>query len=117
MTGVQTCALPIYAARRDPRSGFIAYVPKGSIALGEALVKSGGGKTAPCGVCHGLQWKGMGDAPPITGFSPLYLFRQLHSVQTGARGGPSAGMMQSVVARLDESDMIAIAAYLGSLAP
>ena len=32
----------------------------------------------------------MGDAPPITGFSPLYLFRQLHSVQTGARGGPSA---------------------------
>jgi cytochrome c553 len=108
---------PVNAARRDPRSGFIAYVPKGSIARGEALVKSGGGKTAPCGVCHGLQWKGMGDAPPITGFSPLYLFRQLHSVQTGARGGPSAGMMQSVVARLDESDMIAIAAYLGSLAP
>ena len=108
---------PINAARRDPRSGFIAYVPKGSIARGEALVKSGGGKTAPCGVCHGLQLKGLGETPPIAGFSPLYVYRQLHSVQTGARGGPSAGMMQSVVGRLDESDMIAIAAYLGTLAP
>ena len=86
-------------------------------ARGEALVKSGGGKTAPCGVCHGLQLKGLGETPPIAGFSPLYVYRQLHGVQTGARGGPSAGMMQSVVGRLDENDMIAIVAYLGTLAP
>ena len=35
---------------RDPRSGFIAYVPVGSIKKGEALVTTGGGKTtrAPC---------------------------------------------------------------------
>ncbi len=108
---------PLNAARRDPRSGFTAYVPTGSLATGEKFVKSGGGKTMPCNICHGLNLKGLGDAPSISGLSPLYLFRQLHSVQTGARGGASAALMQPVVAKLTEDDMIAIAAYLGSLAP
>ncbi len=39
---------------RDPRSGFIAYAPPGSVRRGEGLVKTGdGGKTVPCGMCHG----------------------------------------------------------------
>ncbi len=105
------------AARRDPRSGFIAYVPAGSLARGEALVKNGGGKTLACGACHGPQLKGLADAPSIAGMSPLYTYRQLHSLQTGARGGASAAMMLPVVAKLSEDDMIAISAYLGSLAP
>lgn len=108
---------PLNAARRDPRSGFIAHVPAGSIAKGEALVKNGGGKTIPCGACHGPQLKGLADAPSIAGMSPLYTFRQLHSLQTGARGGTSAALMLPVVAKLSEDDMIAISAYLGSLAP
>lgn len=108
---------PVNAARRDPRSGFIAYVPPGSIARGEKLVKSGGGKTMPCNICHGVNLKGMVDTPPIAGYSPLYIFRQLHGLQSGARGGPSSAMMLPVVAKLDEDDMIAIAAYLGTLAP
>src|ERR1700704_1946277 len=33
---------------RDPHSGFIAYVPPGSVAKGEALVKKGS-----CALCHG----------------------------------------------------------------
>ena len=42
------------ATRRDPHSGFIAYVPPGSLAKGEALVKNGGnGKTIACAICHG----------------------------------------------------------------
>ena len=37
---------PFRTANRDPHSGFLAYVPPGSIAKGEALVKTGGsGKT------------------------------------------------------------------------
>ena len=44
---------------RDPHSGFIAYVPPGSIAKGEALVKGGeSGKTMPCAICHGETLKG-----------------------------------------------------------
>src|SRR5208337_2569107 len=38
---------------RDPRSGFFAYAPPGSVKKGEALVTSGGGKTLACGACHG----------------------------------------------------------------
>ena len=38
---------------RNPRSGFIAYVPVGSIKKGEALVTKGAGKTTQCGA---LPW-------------------------------------------------------------
>ena len=38
---------------RDPRSGFIAFVPKGSIAKGQAIVTTGADKTVPCAICHG----------------------------------------------------------------
>ncbi len=42
------------ASNRDPHSGFITYVPPGSVKKGEALVKTGGsGKTIRCAICHG----------------------------------------------------------------
>src|SRR5215472_2513090 len=51
---------------RDPRSGFVAYVPKGSIAKGKALVTSGGrGKTVACAICHGQTLQGLGEVPAI----------------------------------------------------
>ncbi len=39
---------PLGTEIRDPHAGFIAYVPPGSIAKGEALVKGG-----TCATCHG----------------------------------------------------------------
>ena len=109
---------PLRAARRDPHSGFIAYVPEGSIAKGEALVKSGGdGKTLACATCHGQQLEGVADVPSIRGTSPLYLTRQLLDMQNGARAGPGAGLMKPVVDKLTVEDVIAIAAYLATLAP
>ncbi|PYQ77451.1 MAG: hypothetical protein DMG04_00450 [Acidobacteria bacterium] len=47
---------------RDPRSGFIAYVPAGSIKKGEALVNTGGSRTEACGVCHGAELQGLDEA-------------------------------------------------------
>ena len=45
---------------RDAASGFVAYVPPGSIKRGESLVKTGGGgKTVACGTCHGPDLKGL----------------------------------------------------------
>jgi cytochrome c553 len=103
---------------RDPLSGFVAYVPKGSIAKGEDLVKTGGGgKTTPCATCHGLALKGLADWPPIAGRHPNYIVRQLWDIQNGDRGGSSVALMKSVVANLTNDDMLAIAAYVGSLAP
>jgi len=109
---------PARATKRDPRSGFVAYVPKGSIARGAALVTTGGpGKTVPCAICHGQDLRGLGDVPRIAGISPLYAARQLFGVQSGARAGNSAALMKQVVANLSEEDIVAIVAYLGTREP
>jgi cytochrome c553 len=102
---------------RDPRSGFIAFVPKGSIAKGQELVASGGGKTLPCAICHGPTLKGIGDVPPIAGRQATYIVRQLFDVQDGTRSGVSAALMQQVVDRLTVDDMLDIAAYAASRQP
>jgi cytochrome c553 len=103
---------------RDPRSGFVAYVPKGSVAKGEALVTNGGaGKTMPCGVCHGPTLQGTAIAPPIAGRHGNYVVRQLYFFREGERTGGQAVMMQPVVQKLTIDDMIAISAYLVSRSP
>jgi cytochrome c553 len=104
-------------ALRDPRSGFVAYVPVGSIKKGEALVKSGGGKTTACAICHGVDLKGLGPVPGLAGRSPSYSARQMFDMQTGARAGVWADLMKPVVAKLTEEDLINISAYTASLAP
>jgi cytochrome c553 len=103
---------------RDSRSGSIAYVPPGRIARGGRLVASGeGGRTLPCGGCHGPDLRGVGLIPPIAGRSPTYLLRQLLAFRTGARATPAGQPMQAAVAHLEVADMIAIAAYVGSREP
>jgi cytochrome c553 len=102
---------------RNPRSGFIAYAPPGSIKKGEALVTSGGGKTMACGACHGADLKGLGPVPGIAGRSPSYLVRQMYDMQAGARKGVWTPLMTKVVSQLTEDDMLAIAAYTASLKP
>ena len=103
---------------RDPRSGFIAYAPVGSIKRGEALARTGGGgKTEACATCHGADLKGMGPVPGIAGRSPSYLVRQMYDMQAGARHGEWAELMKPVVAKLGEDDLVNIAAYVSSLMP
>jgi cytochrome c553 len=106
------------AESRDPRTGFVAHVPVGSIKQGEALVTTGGGgKTLPCNICHGPDLKGLGDIPPIVGRSPMYVYRQLNDIKIGTRTGAMTPLMKAVVDKLSDGDMIAIAAYLTSKAP
>lgn len=103
---------------RDYRSGFIAYVPVGSIKRGEALVTTGGrGKTTVCATCHGKDLKGIGDMPPLAGRSPSYTVRQLYDFQSGARAGLLSAQMKESVAKLSMEDMVSIAAYTASLTP
>ena len=103
---------------RDPHSGFVAYVPVGSLAKGEALVTAGGGgKTIPCGICHGPDLKGLGDVPDIAGRSPSNIARQLYYMQTGERSGDSVALMKAVVDKLNGDDIVAIAAYVTSRDP
>jgi len=103
---------------RDAASGFVAFVPAGSIRKGEALVTTGGaGKTTPCAICHGADLRGLGPVPALAGRSPSYVVRQLYDMRHGVRNGPWAELMKAVVAHLSEEDMVAIAAYTASRAP
>jgi cytochrome c553 len=99
---------------RDPRSGFIAYVPPGSVDKGSVLVSSGGGKTTPCRVCHGTDLMGLGPVPGIAGRSPSYLMRQLWDFKKGTRHGAWSPLMQQIVKDLSQDDMLNLAAYLAA---
>lgn len=101
---------------RDAQVTYLAQVPLGSLARGAVLAKGVDGVQA-CGTCHGGGLRGGFIGPPLAGRSPSYLFRQLYAFQSGARGDPDAASMKAVVAGLSPSDMIALAAYAGSLKP
>jgi cytochrome c553 len=120
--GVRIVETPEYPERtevlRDPRAGFIAYAPVGSVKKGETLVKAGGnGRTEACGVCHGADLRGLGPVPGIAGRSPSYLTRQMYDMQAGARRGEWTDLMKRVVANLTNEDLVNISAYVSSLMP
>ena len=119
--GDRVIELPEHAERtelRDPTSSFVAYVPRGSVKKGELLATTGdNGKTIPCMTCHGPGLKGLGTFPSLAGRSPSQMARQLIDFQTGARNGANAQLMKPVVSKLDDADIVAIAAYLASLKP
>jgi cytochrome c553 len=103
---------------RDDSSGFIAYVPPGSLKRGRTIVTTGAnGKTIICSTCHGSNLKGLKNVPSIAGRSPSYIVRQLYDMQSGARAGVNFRQMKPVVANLSLYDIIDIAAYTSSLEP
>lgn len=103
---------------RNPRSGFIAYAPMGSIKRGEALATTGGnGKTTPCAVCHGPELKGLGTIPNLAGRSPSYLGRQMYDIKLGTRRGAMSALMKPVVANLTDADIVDLIAYISSRQP
>ena len=102
---------------RNPRSGFTAYVPPGSIAKGEALARTGGGKSPQCAICHGVNLEGLALVPTLRGRSPSYIARQLVDFKQGARRGAWAPLMSQVVASLTADDILNLSAYLASLPP
>ena len=112
---------------RDPRTGFVAYVPPGSLARGKQLVRLGGaeivgnqivqGKTTACTACHAPDLMGVGNVPPIAGRSPSYLARQIFDIQQGTRRGAAVDLMKVAVAKLNADDITAIVAYVASQFP
>ena len=61
--------------------------------------------------------KGLGSFPPIAGRSPTYIVRQLYEFRHGGRTGGSSALMKLPVEKLSQDEMIALAAYVGSLEP
>jgi cytochrome c553 len=119
--GPRIVEMPAQRLRESPSgaaSGYVAYVPVGSIRRGQALVTTGaGGRTVRCALCHGEDLKGVGSVPGLAGRSPSYVARQLYDMQQGTRRGLGADLMKATVARLTKEDMRSIAAYTGSRVP
>lgn len=119
--GVRVVELPEDLQRtrlRDDSSGFVAYVPRGSLARGEALVQTGGdGRTVACTICHGPDLRGAGPVPALAGRSPSYMARQLFDFRTGHRNGAWSDLMDRTVAELTVADIVDVVAYLASLEP
>jgi cytochrome c553 len=105
------------AGLRSPRSGFVAYVPAGSIKKGEALVTTGAERTIACTTCHGPDLKGLGPIPPLAGRSPSYLARQIFDIKAGTRNGVMTALMKPVVEKLSDDDILNIVAYAASRQP
>ena len=55
--------------------------------------------------------------PRLAGLQPVYIARQLITMQNGTSAGTAAALMKKAVANLSEDDIISISAYLGSLPP
>jgi cytochrome c553 len=103
---------------RDPAVMYVTYVPPGSIARGKALATTWRDVgAAPCTSCHGDELHGVGPIPPTAGRFPVYILRQLLAFKTGARSTPASLPMNDVASKLSLDDMIAVAAYEGSLNP
>jgi Cytochrome c553 len=102
----------------DPTVRYVTYVPPGSLARGRHLAQAGpSGIATACITCHGPALSGVANVPPIAGRSPQYLLRQLINLRTGARADTGSAPMLAIVQALSLRDMVAVAAYAGSLAP
>lgn len=101
---------------RDDHSGFVAYAPPESVKKGEAIA-TGTSKALRCATCHGRDLKGLSNVPRLAGRSPSYLVRQLYDMQHGSRRGVASRKMKPVFDSLTMDDMVALAAYVASLAP
>jgi cytochrome c553 len=106
------------AELRDQHASFIDFVPEGSVKKGEALATTGGnGKTIQCSICHGADYRGVGDVPRLAGRGAYYLIRQLNDIKTGVRKGNAVALMKPVVDKLSDEDMVNLVAYMASREP
>jgi len=55
--------------------------------------------------------------PPLARRSPTDIAGQLNDLKTGARHRPETDLMKPVVAPMHNEDIIALAAFIGSLKP
>jgi cytochrome c553 len=97
--------------RHDPYVGYTTYVPPGSIAHGQTLAGT------VCSSCHGPDLRGVAPVPPLAGRSPSYILRQLLAFNIGTRSSAAGAPMRAIATTLTLDDMIAAAAYAGTLAP
>lgn len=89
------------------------------LELAEALYNSGNSElsVAACSACHGPTGAGNGPAgfPSLSGQHVEYTLKQLRAFRAGDRNNDSSGMMRTVVERLTDAELEALASYVSGL--
>ncbi|HET6631961.1 MAG TPA: cytochrome c4 [Rhodanobacteraceae bacterium] len=89
----------------------------GLLQRGETLATEGdpSQKLPACTACHGRRLTGVEPAiPALVGLPADYIAAQLGAWQTHTRGAPAPDCMATIAARLDQSDVAAVAGWLAA---
>ena len=91
-------------------------VDAGTLARGQALATSGDAQKGlpACVSCHGAGLTGMNPGiPGLVGLRPSYIAGQLTRWRVGDRHAAEPDCMKRIAARLSDSDVTAVSAWLG----
>ena len=90
-----------------------------ALELGEKIYRAGVKElsVAACSACHSPTGGGNGPAgfPSLSGQHPEYTLMQLKAFRAGERQNDSSAMMRSVVERLTDAELAALANYVSGL--
>jgi cytochrome c553 len=95
-----------------------ATLPAGLLERGRTLVHNGDGsrQIPACVACHGAALTGMVPGiPGLVGLRPNYISAQLTRWRTGERRAAEPDCMHRIAIRLGDSDIQAVAAWLGAM--
>ncbi len=113
-------AVTVYYADLEPAATEKSADDSEMMKKGEHLAKRGNwAEGVPaCFTCHGPGASGVGSTfPRLRGQHATYIEKQLQAWKSGNRKNDPNGLMNSVAAGLDQSEIRAVSAYLSSLSP
>lgn len=107
-----------FAAENPPHvQPVVPTMTAAQLARGEGLVRHGDAarKIPACEACHGSALTGVAPAvPALVGLPVDYVSAQLGAWRSHTRGAPAPDCMATIAARLDKSDIAAVAGWLAS---
>jgi len=108
--------LAAYYSMQQPKGGTAK--DKDLAMIGKKIYHGGvqGAGVPACASCHGVQGKGIPvQFPRLAGQHSDYIYSQLNLFRTGARANDGAKMMRTIAAKMTDSDMKAVSAYIQGL--
>lgn len=91
------------------------------LALGAELYKAGNADigVAACSACHSPDGQGIASAgyPALSGQDTPYIDQQLRAFRAGERNNDESEVMRAIAARLNDSEIAALASYAAGLRP
>lgn len=114
LTDEQIKAAAAWFASQPPPKPFAA---NKNAAEGRAIFEKGilSANVPPCSSCHGPTASGNGIFPRLAAQNPQYLLAQLRYFRSGVRNDKGADIMKPIAMHLTDSQMKAVADYLGTL--